>query len=166
MEMKGVSSNYENFLSLQAEGAWEENTERSNNSGSHVGDNEDECLWTVTPCGLLDRADISGGSLRFHGEKKQVICPRKERQELKLTASQWLPTCCLVICRMQLTFMVKLCSGDKFLVDFGKCERRSKVLDQIRCIVGRNFFFYRGWLDGPVWGLTRLTGGARRRSST
>ena len=65
---EGISLNYGNFLSLQAEWAWEENTERSNNSGSHVGGNEDECLWNVTPCGLLDMADISGGeSLPLHG---------------------------------------------------------------------------------------------------
>ena len=53
-----VSLNYEDFLSLQAEGACEESGESSNNSGSPVGDNEDECLWNVTPCCLLDRPDI------------------------------------------------------------------------------------------------------------
>ena len=31
------------------------------------------------------------------------------------------PTCCLVICRIYLSFLVKLCNDDKILLDFGIC---------------------------------------------
>lgn len=36
------------------------------------------------------------------------------------------PMCSLVICRMKLSFMVKLFSEDKIPLDFGTCKRRSK----------------------------------------
>jgi hypothetical protein len=36
------------------------------------------------------------------------------------------PLCSLVIYRMKLPFMVKLCSEDKILLEFGMCKRRSK----------------------------------------
>jgi hypothetical protein len=35
--------------------------------------------------------------------------------------SREVPMCRLVICRMHLSFMVKLCSEDKTLLDFGVC---------------------------------------------
>lgn len=41
------------------------------------------------------------------------------------------PLCCLVKRRMKLSFMVKLYSEDKILLDFGMCKRRSKCIESV-----------------------------------
>jgi len=41
------------------------------------------------------------------------------------------PMCCLVVCRIKLSFMVKFCSKDKILLDFGMCKRRSKIIGSV-----------------------------------
>jgi hypothetical protein len=41
------------------------------------------------------------------------------------------PMCCLVVCRMKLSSMVKLCSKDKILLDIGMCKRRSNIIGSV-----------------------------------
>jgi hypothetical protein len=47
---------------------------------------------------------------------------------------------CIVICRMQLAFVVKLCSGDKASYIFVYVNDVPQVLGQVHCIVKRDLF--------------------------